>query len=775
MMKRRLGRITAMLLAVTLLLGAAPAYALGNVGYFGERGEELVDTVYDAAINFANVRNDKVFAWPSEGTVLLYTGTTYTPTLKKSIQKLDGMVIPAGLVVDIYHDCSVTNNPTYPHGYQFIAQYDTTDGSPETVVAQELMYDFDQAFGTSMADSTTSHGVGFRDFYDVRATDYFADAVAWALDEGVTKGSGMNAFSPDSTVTRAEAVTFLWRAAGSPAPSSAASPFTDVADPAQYYYQAVLWAVGQGVTNGVSAHAFNPAGTLAYDQLLAMLYRASGGQTGGDWSAEAMHWASRNGLTDGVAATAKADCPRRDVVYFLWKQAVGGQESGDADRGMSLTEREMLSALLYNSLLEQTPVVDVTDYDISEDELLALVGEIADINGNNPFYVNSFRCSKAQDGRVLTLNISYSLIISGSEEEVSEWIQNNLDTLEKAEEIVAQYISPGMSDYDIAKTLHDYLVLHCQYDMRLYSGNMPGDSYTASGALLEQTAVCAGYAKAYEVLMKAADIPCEYVTGMTSRGLHAWNIVQIGGAWYHVDTTWDDPIPDRPGRVRYDYFLLSDNAIRKDHTSWKASYACTSTKYDHQNLPDYIEGSTSGDQHTGTGTDLQLPDGLDRLIPSGSSQEYREEIAPVYQMLTAEAQAMSGQSRAIDTSSFTYSYVLEACRKLNEDTEYGSRYMFCRFNEGTIYVYDRAYAEETIEANLRQVEQAVAQREKKFSTAERCTQAQLTLWFQTSDLLLQAGYRLGSFTAGEDFTVGQPVYSGEADSYLYSFPLTYAD
>ena len=59
MMKRRLGRITALLLAVTLLLGAAPAYALGNVGYFGERGEELVEAVYDAAINFANVRNDK--------------------------------------------------------------------------------------------------------------------------------------------------------------------------------------------------------------------------------------------------------------------------------------------------------------------------------------------------------------------------------------------------------------------------------------------------------------------------------------------------------------------------------------------------------------------------------------------------------------------------------------------------------------------------------------------------------------------------------------------
>lgn len=140
--------------------------------------------------------------------------------------RLDGMVIPANLVVDFYYKCSVTNNATYPYGYTFIAQYDTRDGNPVTVDAQDLLYELDQAFGTSMADASTTTGVSFQGLTDVRASDYYAEAVAWALEEGVTSGTSSTTFSPDSTVTRGQAVTFLWRAAGprSPPPRLPTSP-----------------------------------------------------------------------------------------------------------------------------------------------------------------------------------------------------------------------------------------------------------------------------------------------------------------------------------------------------------------------------------------------------------------------------------------------------------------------------------------------------------------------------------------------------------------------
>lgn len=158
-------------------------------------------------------------------------------------------------------------------------------------------------------------------FSDVHESDYFADAVVWAKDTGVTSGTSATTFSPNNTVTRAEAVTFLWRAAGSPQPAAAASPYTDVTDPNAYYYNAVLWAAEQGITSGVGNHQFGGNSTLTYDQILTMLCRAAGETAAGsDWSAAAVNWAAENGLTDGLDFGAKDSCPRADVVYCLWIQ-----------------------------------------------------------------------------------------------------------------------------------------------------------------------------------------------------------------------------------------------------------------------------------------------------------------------------------------------------------------------------------------------------------------------------------------------------------------------
>ena len=158
-------------------------------------------------------------------------------------------------------------------------------------------------------------------FSDVHESDYYADAVVWAKETGVTGGTSATTFSPGSTVTRAQAVTFLWRAAGSPEPVAATSPFTDVTDTGAYYYDAVLWATEQGITGGVGNNRFSVDGTLTHDQMLAMLCRAAGDTaTGDDWSAAAVAWAKEHGLTNGLNFGAKNSCPRSDVVYCLWKQ-----------------------------------------------------------------------------------------------------------------------------------------------------------------------------------------------------------------------------------------------------------------------------------------------------------------------------------------------------------------------------------------------------------------------------------------------------------------------
>lgn len=153
-------------------------------------------------------------------------------------------------------------------------------------------------------------------------------------------------------------------------------------------------------------------------------------------------------------------------------------------------------------------------------------------------------------------------------------------------------------------------------------------------------------------------------------------------------------------------------------------------------------------------------------------------MAPIYEQLIAAGQGLSGQSAKIDISQYEYSYVLEALRKLNDHPDYGSRFLYGRYDSETVFVYDRTYAETTIQSYLQEVEQAVAQREDSFHTSERCTTEQLTLWFQVSDLLRQDGYHLGSFVSGEDFTVGTSYYGStgdDADGWSYTIPLQYND
>ena len=170
-------------------------------------------------------------------------------------------------------------------------------------------------------DQATIHFSGpVAGFSDVTTGDYYADAVQWAVNHGVTGGTSATTFSPAAAVTRGQAVTFLWRAAGSPEPSSTVSPFTDVSS-ADYYYKPVLWASEQGITGGIGNNQFGPNVNLAYDQIFTML-RAAAGQSAAssDWSAAAVSWAQESGLTDGLSFSAKADCPRSDVIYCLWKQ-----------------------------------------------------------------------------------------------------------------------------------------------------------------------------------------------------------------------------------------------------------------------------------------------------------------------------------------------------------------------------------------------------------------------------------------------------------------------
>lgn len=168
-------------------------------------------------------------------------------------------------------------------------------------------------------------------FVDVAENAYYYDAVAWAVENGITGGTSATTFSPNQACTRAQAVTFLWRAAGSPALKTASNPFTDVSTSA-YYYDAVLWAVENGITAGTSATTFSPDNTCTRGQIVTFLYRADGTAANGnnpfaDVSADAYYagpvaWAVAEGITAGTSATTFSPndaCTRAQIVTFIFR------------------------------------------------------------------------------------------------------------------------------------------------------------------------------------------------------------------------------------------------------------------------------------------------------------------------------------------------------------------------------------------------------------------------------------------------------------------------
>ena len=165
-------------------------------------------------------------------------------------------------------------------------------------------------------------------FVDVDESDSFYYAVMWAYysDPQVTKGVDDNHFGPDSTVTRGQCVTFLWRAEGCPAPKTKVNPFTDVKK-TDYYYDAVLWAVENGITKGTTATTFSPDDTLTTLHIITFMYRTQNPGLDG-WDGEAAEWAGKyyGGKPFGVqiAVNNKTDCPRWCVVQFLYAQAAKG-------------------------------------------------------------------------------------------------------------------------------------------------------------------------------------------------------------------------------------------------------------------------------------------------------------------------------------------------------------------------------------------------------------------------------------------------------------------
>ena len=196
------------------------------------------------------------------------------------------------------------------------------------------------AAGTALRTASIRESSGSRHFVvssepfpftDVPAGSYYYDAVSWAELLGITDGVGGERFDPAGKCKRAQMVTFLWRAAGKPAPKTADCPFTDV-DPQAYYYKALLWAYENGIVQGIGGGRFAPDGNCDRAQAVTFLFRSLGGKAGGSipfvdaaedrYYSDAVRWAYENGVAEGTTPSTFSpddDCLRCQIVTFLYR------------------------------------------------------------------------------------------------------------------------------------------------------------------------------------------------------------------------------------------------------------------------------------------------------------------------------------------------------------------------------------------------------------------------------------------------------------------------
>ena len=181
-------------------------------------------------------------------------------------------------------------------------------------------------------DATPPPAPTVNPFVDVPAGSFYYDAVLWAVEKGVTTGTSATTFEPDGSCTRAQAVTFLWRVAGCPAPKSTAMPFTDV-KAGSFYYDAVLWAVENGITKGTSETTFEPEGICTRAQIVTLIWRAQKSPAAGtdnpfndvkagSFYETAVLWAVKAGVTKGTSAVTfepEGICTRAQIVTLIWR------------------------------------------------------------------------------------------------------------------------------------------------------------------------------------------------------------------------------------------------------------------------------------------------------------------------------------------------------------------------------------------------------------------------------------------------------------------------
>ncbi|MBE6996040.1 MAG: hypothetical protein E7429_04860 [Ruminococcaceae bacterium] len=317
-------------LMTQLPVDSRPGYRFAGWKFKGN-GVEIDNQTYtrltDALLTALDAAAEPLTAEPRFASIPSSTKQNYT--IKASAGE-GGTISPEGAVT-VAKGESVTFTFTPEVGYRV-----KTVKVDQKVVTADSSYTFETVKSNHTIEVTYEKIQYVNPFSDVDAGKYYYDAVLWAVEKGITRGTTDTTFEPTAICNRGQMVTFLWRAAGEPEPKTTENPFADVSADA-YYYKAVLWAAENGITNGLTATCFGPAQACTRGQMAAFLWRAGGKQApagttsaftdvdAGKYYYDAVLWAAERGITLGKTATTFAPaeaCNRGQMVTFLYRNAL---------------------------------------------------------------------------------------------------------------------------------------------------------------------------------------------------------------------------------------------------------------------------------------------------------------------------------------------------------------------------------------------------------------------------------------------------------------------
>lgn len=382
-------------------------------------------------------------------------------------------------------------------------------------------------------------------FKDVKSSNWYYNSVAQAVKAGYVSGYSDNTIKAENYITRAEAAMIIKNVLDLKSNESYILKFKDAADIDNWAKGAVGAAAEAGIITGYTDGNFCPIRSLTRAEAFTMIKRAYDYKETGK--------ADNTPVQRGINTEANKDYKSPKIVnsVYEWKKAINYAIDN-----------------LYDKLDITIENYNKSNYDVAQFNygFLSIVVQ------------GMAKGSQAELNYAFDYDQNHKLIQAAKNNDlVPKLSQEEKDILNKARNIVSKLVNSSMSDYEKEKAIHDYMVLNYEYDT---SDNIPEASYTIKGIMENKKGVCQAYANAFNMFSSIAGLECHIATGTSNGVAHAWNIVKIDNEYYHVDVTFDDPVPDTKGQILYTYFNLNDSELSKDHI-WEKTINCNGTKYNY--------------------------------------------------------------------------------------------------------------------------------------------------------------------------------------------------